>query len=219
MAGVRENLRRVEAVGEVIGYDRDLMLECYMGWNVEYTRRMLPKLARFEPRWLEEPVIADDVAGYAELNAMGIIPISGGEHEFSVIGCKDLIVNRAVSVLQYDTNRVGGITAAQKINAFVARLGTDALPDAERPAVDHDGESRHVFADPPMRYAVRSLPERPRLGAEERLVDWTFALYRTFEDNARNVDGANVDVTQNLRLGEILAGLAADERPTGGGAP
>ena len=106
--------------------------------------------------------------------------------------------------------------AAQRINAFVACLGMDALPERERPAVDHDGETRHVFADPPMRYAVRSLPERPRLGAEERLVDWTFALYRTFEDNARNVDGATVDVTQNLRLGEILAGLAADERTPGG---
>ena len=108
--------------------------------------------------------------------------------------------------------------AAQRINAFVACLGMDALPEGERPAVEQDGEARHVFADPPMRYAVRSLPERPRLGAEERLVDWTFALYRTFEDNARNVDGATVDVMQNLRLGEILAGLAADERPPGGGA-
>ena len=107
--------------------------------------------------------------------------------------------------------------AAQRINAFVACLGMDSLPERERPAVDHDGETRHVFADSPMRYAVRSLPERPRLSAEDRLVDWTFALYRTFEDNARNVDGATVDVTQNLRLGEILAGLAADERRPGGG--
>ena len=106
--------------------------------------------------------------------------------------------------------------AAHRINAFVACLGMDALPERDRPAVDHDGETRRVFADPPMRYAVRSLPERPRLSAEERLVDWTFALYRTFEDNARNVDGANVDLTQNLRLGEILAGLAADERTPGG---
>ena len=130
MAGMRENLKRVEALREVIGYGTDLMLESYMGWNLDYTKRMLPKLARFEPRWLEEPVIADDVAGYIELNAMGIIPISGGEHEFSVIGCKDLIVNRAVSVLQYDTNRVGGITAAQKINAIAEAHQIPVIPHA-----------------------------------------------------------------------------------------
>ena len=130
MAGMRENLKRVEAVREVVGYDVDLMLECYQGWNVDYTKRMLPKLAKYEPRWLEEPVIADDVEGYRELNAMNIVPISGGEHEFSVIGCKDLIEKKAVSVLQYDTNRVGGITAAQKINAIAEAFQVPVIPHA-----------------------------------------------------------------------------------------
>ncbi|KAG1579495.1 hypothetical protein G6F46_015653 [Rhizopus delemar] len=75
-------------------------------------------LEKFEPRWLEEPVIADDVDGYAELNQLTSIPISGGEHEFSLYGVKQLLDRKAVSVVQYDTNRVGGITAAHKINAL-----------------------------------------------------------------------------------------------------
>ncbi len=129
MAGMRENLKRVEAVREVIGYDRDLMLEAYMGWNLDYTRRMIPKLEQYEPRWLEEPVIADDLNGYAELNR-GPIPISGGEHEFSLLGCAQLLQSRAVSVLQYDTNRVGGITAAQKINAVAEAHQIPVIPHA-----------------------------------------------------------------------------------------
>lgn len=129
MAGMRENLKRVEAVREVIGYDRDLMLEAYMGWNLDYTRRMLPMLEKFEPRWLEEPVIADDIDGYAELNR-GPIPISGGEHEFSLLGCAQLLKARAVSVLQYDTNRVGGITAAAKINAVAEAYQIPVIPHA-----------------------------------------------------------------------------------------
>jgi L-rhamnonate dehydratase len=130
MAGMRENLKRVEALREVLGYNVDLMLESYMGWNVDYTKRILPKLERFEPRWLEEPVIADDVNGYVELNAMGIVPISGGEHEFGLIGCTDLLRKGAVSVLQYDTNRVGGITAAQKINAVAEAFQVPVIPHA-----------------------------------------------------------------------------------------
>ena len=130
MAGMRENLKRVEAIREVIGYDNDLMLDCYMGWNLDYAKRMLPKLDPFELRWLEEPVLADDVAGYIELNAVGGTPISGGEHEFSIIGCKDLIEQKAVSVLQYDTNRVGGITAAQKINAIAEAHQIPVIPHA-----------------------------------------------------------------------------------------
>lgn len=127
--GVRENLKRVAALREVIGYDRDLMLECYMGWTLDYARRIIPKLVRYEPRWLEEPVLADDIGGYAELNK-GPIPISGGEHEFSLMGFRDLLERKAVSVIQYDTNRVGGITAAQKINALAEAYQVPVVPHA-----------------------------------------------------------------------------------------
>ncbi|MDH5856272.1 L-rhamnonate dehydratase [Lampropedia aestuarii] len=128
--GVRENLKSVEALREVIGYDNDLMLECYMGWNLEYAKRMLPKLERYEPRWLEEPVIADDIDGYAELNQLSQIPISGGEHEFGLYGFKQLLDKKAVSVVQYDTNRVGGITAAHKINALCEAYSVPVVPHA-----------------------------------------------------------------------------------------
>lgn len=129
MQGMRENIKRVEAVREVIGWDRDLMLEAYMGWNLDYAKRMIPKLVQFEPRWLEEPVIADDLHGYAELNA-GPIPISGGEHEFTLFGFRQLLDLKAVSVIQYDTNRVGGITAAQKINALAEAYQVPVIPHA-----------------------------------------------------------------------------------------
>ena len=69
--GVRKNIALVETVRGVIGESVDLMLECYMGWNLEYARRMLPLLARFNPRWIEEPVIPDDIEGYSELKKNG----------------------------------------------------------------------------------------------------------------------------------------------------
>ncbi|MBN9473358.1 MAG: L-rhamnonate dehydratase [Bordetella sp. SCN 68-11] len=128
--GVAENLKSVQAVREVIGYESDLMLECYMGWDLDYARRMLPKLEKFEPRWLEEPVIADDVDGYAELSRLSAIPISGGEHEFTLHGFRQLLDKKAVSVVQYDTNRVGGITAAHKINALCEAHSIPVIPHA-----------------------------------------------------------------------------------------
>ncbi|GLQ74942.1 L-rhamnonate dehydratase [Vibrio penaeicida] len=128
--GVRKNLDSVAAIREVIGEDIDLMLECYMGWNLEYAKRILPKLEQYQPRWLEEPVIADDIDGYAELNQLTSIPISGGEHEFTSYGFRQLLEKRAVSVIQYDTNRVGGITAAHKINAIAESFGVPVIPHA-----------------------------------------------------------------------------------------
>ncbi|MCC7079223.1 MAG: L-rhamnonate dehydratase [Burkholderiales bacterium] len=128
--GVVENLKSVEAVREVIGYESDLMLECYMGWDLDYARRILPKLEKFQPRWLEEPVIADDIDAYVELNRLTEIPISGGEHEFGLYGIKQLLDRKAVSVVQYDTNRVGGITVAHKVNALCEAYSVPVIPHA-----------------------------------------------------------------------------------------
>lgn len=128
--GMAKNVELVRTVREVIGPDRDLMCEAYMGWNFEYTKRMLPLLAPFNIRWLEEPVIADDVSGYAELRAMNIVPISGGEHEFTIYGFKDLLEKGAVDVIQFDTNRVGGITQAKKVMALAEAYSIPVIPHA-----------------------------------------------------------------------------------------
>ena len=128
--GMKKNIELVEAVREVIGYDTDLMLECYMGWNLDYSKRMIPKLVKYNPRWLEEPVIADDINGYKELNNMKAIPISGGEHEFNLFGFKQLLDLNALSYIQYDNNRVGGFTIAQKINALAEAYQVPVIPHA-----------------------------------------------------------------------------------------
>ena len=84
------NIEQIKALRELVGPDIDLMVECYMGWTLEYAKRMLPILAEYNLRWIEEPVIPDDIDGYAELKAMNLIPIAGGEHEFTLFGFKDL---------------------------------------------------------------------------------------------------------------------------------
>jgi L-alanine-DL-glutamate epimerase-like enolase superfamily enzyme len=129
-AGMRRNVELVRTVREVIGADVDLMADAYMGWNLEYARRMLPLLEPFNLRWLEEPVIADDIEGYVELKKLARFPISGGEHEFTAYGFKDLLERHAVDVIQYDTNRVGGITAARKVNALAEAWSVPVIPHA-----------------------------------------------------------------------------------------
>lgn len=128
--GVTKNIELVRTLREVVGDEVDIMCEAYMGWNLEYSKRIIPKLQPFNIRWLEEPVIPDDIAGYAELNKNSGIPISGGEHEFTLFGFKQLLDAGAVSVIQYDNNRVGGFTAAQKINALAEAYQVPVIPHA-----------------------------------------------------------------------------------------
>jgi L-rhamnonate dehydratase len=128
--GMQRNLELVRAVRETVGSDIDVMADAYMGWTLDYAKRMLPLLEPFHLRWLEEPVIPDDIQGYAELKSSGRIPIAGGEHEYTLYGFRDLLEARAVDYIQFDTNRVGGITQARKIAALAEAYSVPVIPHA-----------------------------------------------------------------------------------------
>ena len=132
-AGMRRNVALVRTVSEVIGDDVDLMADAYMGWDVAYCTRILPLLEPYRLRWIEEPVSPDDVEGYARVkelaNSRGIL-VSGGEHEYTRYGMRQLLERRAVDVLQPDVNRVGGISEAQKVWAMAAAHDIPVIPHA-----------------------------------------------------------------------------------------
>jgi L-rhamnonate dehydratase len=128
--GMHHNVNLVRTVREAVGDGIDVMADAYMGWTLDYAKRMLPLLDRFHLRWLEEPVIPDDIHGYAELKSYGRIPIAGGEHEFTLYGFRELIHARAVDYIQFDTNRVGGISQARKIAALAEAHSIPVIPHA-----------------------------------------------------------------------------------------
>ena len=68
-AGIRKNVELVKTVREVVGPDVDLMADAYMGWDVPYAIRMISRLedAGMNLKWVEEPVIPDDIDGYARI--------------------------------------------------------------------------------------------------------------------------------------------------------
>ncbi len=128
--GMNKNIELIKTVRSVVGDNIDLMADVYMGWTLEYAKRMMRLIDNENLRWLEEPVIADDIDGYAELRASCRTPISGGEHEYTLYGFRQLLEKRAVDVVQFDTNRVGGITQAHKICALAEAFQIPVIPHA-----------------------------------------------------------------------------------------
>jgi L-rhamnonate dehydratase len=132
VAGMRKNLALVKCVREAVGPDVELMADAYMGWDTGYAIRMIRMLedAGMDLAWVEEPVIPDDIDGYAEIRRSVSTPVSGGEHEFTRYGFRELIQKEAVDILQPDVNRAGGITEARKIWALAAAHGLRVIPHA-----------------------------------------------------------------------------------------
>lgn len=128
LKGLRKNIEMVRIVRETVGEEVDIMLEAYMGFNFSYAKRLLKGLEPFNLRWVEELLLPDEIHNFSKLKQHTDIPISGGEHEFTRYGFHDLIQAGALDIFQFDTNRVGGFTEAQKICAMAEVHGIEVIP-------------------------------------------------------------------------------------------
>ena len=127
-AGLKKNVEMVKMVRDTVGDDVDIMLEAYMGFDFAYARQLLKALEPYNLRWVEELLLPDEIHNFARLRQYTDIPLSGGEHEYTRFGFHDLVKAEALDIFQFDTNRVGGFTEAQKICTLAQLNGIEVIP-------------------------------------------------------------------------------------------
>ena len=66
----------------------------------------------------------------AIVKSYGRVPIAGGEHEFTIFGFRELLETNSLDYIQFDTNRVGGISQARKISALAESFQVPVVPHA-----------------------------------------------------------------------------------------
>lgn len=118
MGGRRADVASVRACREAAGPDVEIYLDVNGAYDAATAIRVCQALAPLDIGWIEEPVPADDLAGYELIRRSQAIPVAAGESEFGVFGFRDLIERRALDILQPDVARVGGPTAAKRVGAF-----------------------------------------------------------------------------------------------------
>lgn len=128
MTGMKKNIEMVKLVRETVGDDVNIMLEAYMGFNFAYAKEFLKRLEPYNLRWAEELLLPDEIHNFAKLKKTTSIPLSGGEHEYTRYGFHDLLQAEALDIFQFDTNRVGGFTEAQKICNMALVHGVEVIP-------------------------------------------------------------------------------------------
>ncbi len=100
---------------------------------------------------------------------------------------------------------VCGLCAALRIGGFIAALGFDAVPVAERPLVGSD--RRAVFAP---RRAAETVPALGETAADydrQQSLDWIQAFLRSIDLNLQGDGDDQVDIARNAALGRIIAEL------------
>ena len=162
-APLAEDLERMALVREIIGADRDLMIDVNRGWDLATAIEGARLLEPLQPRWLEEPVRwADDRRELKLLAQKTRIPLSAGESELTSYGCRALLEEQAIRILQFDCTMMGGFTEGRKLAALCELNSVQVAPH-------HDCFIHaHIVAGSPAGVIVESFtdPERDPLQAE-----------------------------------------------------
>ena len=100
---LKEDMERMEIVREIIGEDNDLMVDVNRAWDLKTAIQGAKELKSLNPRWLEEPVRwSDDRRELKLLSQQTDIPLSGGESEITIYGCRSILEEQAIQILQFD---------------------------------------------------------------------------------------------------------------------
>jgi L-alanine-DL-glutamate epimerase-like enolase superfamily enzyme len=121
----------VETARETLGPDVDLMIDIGMGWQNDLKRgvKQINELDdAYDLFWVEEPVYADNIDGYARISRACSPRIVGGEREYTLYGFRDFIDRGRVDGVQPDVAIGGGITHVEKIATLAAERGIPIYP-------------------------------------------------------------------------------------------
>ncbi len=126
--GVAEDVALIRAVREAIGPDIGLMLDANHGFDVIEAVELGNAVAELDIGWFEEPVVPDDLASYREVRDRQPIAVAGGECEFTRWGFRDVLVRRAIDIIQPDTCAAGGLSECKKIADMATAFGVRYVP-------------------------------------------------------------------------------------------
>ncbi len=124
LAEVDGVVRRLAAVREVIGDDRDVAVDFHGRFGVAAARRMVPELAPLHPMFVEEPVLPEFTHRIGDVVQASPVPVACGERLYSRTDFLPAL-QAGVAVAQPDLSHAGGISEVRRIAALAETF--DAL--------------------------------------------------------------------------------------------
>ena len=135
---------RFRAARAAAGPDFILAADANQGWSREEAIRFARLVEDCDLHWLEEPCRwANDRRAMRDVRMMAGVRVCAGQSEFSAGGCRDLMVEGAIDVCNFDASWSGGPTEWRRV-AAMARAFDVSMGHHEEPQV-----AAHLLASIP----------------------------------------------------------------------
>ena len=121
-------LERVAAIRETCGRYFGIAIDFHGRVHKPMARVLAKKLEEFDPMFLEEPVLCENMENFRDMAACCNVPIATGERLFSKWDFKRLLQAGGVDIIQPDLSHAGGITEVKKIASMAEAYDVALAP-------------------------------------------------------------------------------------------
>ncbi|HIS31991.1 MAG TPA: galactonate dehydratase [Candidatus Limivivens intestinipullorum] len=121
-------LERVASIRESTGKKFGIAIDFHGRVHKPMAKILAKKLEEFDPMFIEEPVLCENMEDFKEIAACCNIPIATGERLFSRWDFKRLLTAGGVDIIQPDLSHAGGITEVKKIAAMAEAYDVALAP-------------------------------------------------------------------------------------------
>ena len=120
---IDEDVERVTAVREVMGADRDLVIDANAGWDADTAIRAMERMADLDVGLFEQPTTKGDYHALAEVRRAISCPVMADDIVFDYAHALECIRNEACDVISLYPGKNGGIRKAVEIAELAAEHG------------------------------------------------------------------------------------------------
>jgi mandelate racemase len=120
---VAEDLAAIEAVREAVGGEMSLMVDFNQGLHLGEALERCHAIDDLGLAWIEEPIVYDNLEGYARLTAELKTPVQIGENFYGPRALYNALQMRACDYVMPDFMRIGGVTGWQRAAAIAGAAG------------------------------------------------------------------------------------------------
>ena len=134
----KDDIARVQRVRTQLGDQITILVDANTSYSVSNARAVLPSLEDCKVAWLEEPFGCNDFGAYRQAAQLTKgVALAAGENHYTRFEFARLIEERAVSILQPDLSKSGGISEGLKIAAMASAWGLPVHPHSSATGINH----------------------------------------------------------------------------------
>lgn len=127
--GLRKTEEDVRRAYELFDEDTEIMIDCYMAWDREFTVRAAERLKQYNLKWIEDPLHPGAITENRDIrHDIKPIQLAVGNLEFGYKAFHQLLEAEAGDIIQPEVQWAGGMTEVRRIAEMTKAHGLPVIP-------------------------------------------------------------------------------------------